>query len=95
MKKTIFNENLLPIVQNILIELKSEKSIFLTSDVIKKQLGRYINDNFNPHNSFNANYGVFLKKNSTMLCIKEIRPNVTFRDDLGNLSKCSEWEFIN
>lgn len=95
MSKSFFNDNLLPVVREILKNFKRyDKIIFLTSEVIKEQIGRYVNDNCSPSVSFNANYGKFLKEHSTDLKIKELRKDVNIKDKYGNKSTCSEWKII-
>ena len=95
MIKSFFNDNLLPIVEKILEEFKKQnKSEFLTSDVIKEQIGRYVNDNCYAYFSFNANYGTFLQEKSKILGIKEKESKVSFKDRNKNRSSCSLWEFV-
>ncbi len=95
MFKSFFNDNLLPIVETILREFKEQnRNEFLTSDVIKKQIGRYVNDNCDAYYSFNANYGTFLQEKSKVLGIKEKESKVSFKDRDKNRSSCSLWEFV-
>lgn len=95
MSKTFFNDNLLPKVTEIIDEFKREnKETFLTSEVIKKQIGKYISDNCQPNDAFNANFGKFLKNNENVLGIKEIAKKVSIKDDCGNETCCSKWQIL-
>lgn len=92
---SFFNDNLLPIVQDIIVIFKEKgKETFLTKEVIETQLGRYVVDNCEPKASFNANYGKFLKENENILGIHEIRKNVPIVDEYQNSSTCSEWKIL-
>lgn len=92
MSNTFFNDNLLPKIKKTINEFRNEnKKTFLTNEAIKKQLGRYVSDNCSPDDSFNVNFGRYLKNNENVLGIREIEKNVSIRDDYGNETQCSRW----
>ncbi|MFA9396904.1 MAG: hypothetical protein ACERKV_01375 [Clostridiaceae bacterium] len=95
MSKTFFNDNLLLKVIKTITDFKSEnKQTFYTTDAIKKQVGRYVKDNCSPDDSFNANFGKFLKSNEKRLGIVEIGKDRLIKDDCGNPTTCSEWKIL-
>ncbi len=96
MPNSFFNSNLIPIIRKLIKDFNIHgKNSFLTSELITKQLGRYVNDNCSASHSFNANYGKFLKEHSHELQIIEIHDKIPFKDKYGKSSTCSEWEILN
>ena len=95
MSKSFFNENLLHIINPILNDLRSQNiKLILTSQIIEKQIGRYVKDECPASKSFNANYGKFLKEHSEKLRIEEKRDKVNITDDYGGKTSCSEWRIL-
>jgi hypothetical protein len=92
---SFFNAQFLPIIQRHVEQIRARGDTeFSTVDVIKMYLGRFHSDRTNPYESTNANIGKFLQENSGALKIKEKAADRSCKDDDGNPTSTSIWEFV-
>jgi hypothetical protein len=69
------------------------KKEFSTVDLIREYKKSYHSDKTNAHDSLNANIGKFLKANTRALGIREKAAKQPCKDDGGNPTHTSIWEF--
>ena len=67
--------------------------IFTTGDILREYSGGFYSNIGTPAvYSFNAQFGKLLKRNESILQIKEYRSNLSIKDDNGNKTTTSEWK---
>jgi hypothetical protein len=91
---SIFNEQFLPIIQKYVGQIRADKTEFSTVDVIGKYIGHFYSDETNAYESINANIGKFLQETSGALGIREKAAKQPCKDDDGNPTSTSIWEFV-
>lgn len=66
---------------------------FTTADIIRGYSGGFISNSKTPAiYSLNAQFGKLLRRNETVLRIKEVRANVSITDDTGNKTNTAKWK---
>ncbi|MBV6513798.1 MAG: hypothetical protein FMNOHCHN_03333 [Ignavibacteriaceae bacterium] len=71
---------------------KKRSEFFTTADIIREYSGGFYSNLGTPVKySFNAQFGMILKRNARYLKIKEVQPKKQIRDDNGHITKSSKW----
>lgn len=79
-------------IKEIIDRFRERQNSILTSDVIREYCGGFFSNVGIPaHQSFNAQFGKILKKDSEFLKIKEIAADVPVDDDTGYSTAASKW----